>query len=256
VTSPAVDPDAKPRTLAIDCGGSGLKAAVLDGDGEMVTPRLRVATPYPCPPATMVATLVDLVAPLAPYDRVSVGFPGMVRHGQVLTTPHYVTEAGPFTPEVPALVEAWRGYDIEAALGAALECPTRVANDAEVQGSAAIIGKGLELVVTLGTGVGCAVFDEGVLLPHLELSQAPFRKGQTFDQQLGNHARKRVGSQAWNKRVHKAVNALRPVFVWDRLYVGGGNARHITVDLGDDVTYVDNEAGILGGIMLWETPRR
>jgi polyphosphate glucokinase len=256
VTSPAVDLNARPRTLAIDCGGSGLKAAVLDGDGEMVTARLRVPTPYPCPPPMMVATLVDLVAPLAPYDRVSVGFPGMVRHGKVLTTPHYVTEAGPFTPEVPELVEAWRSYDIEAALGAALECPTRVANDAEVQGAAAIIGKGLELVITLGTGVGCAVFDEGALLPHLELSQAPFRKGQTFDQQLGNNARKRIGPQAWNKRVHKAIIALRPVFVWDRLYVGGGNARHLTVDLGDDVTYVPNEAGILGGIMLWETPRR
>jgi polyphosphate glucokinase len=248
--------DALLRTLAIDCGGTGLKAAVLDRDGDMITPRLRVPTPYPCPPLTMVDTLVRLVDPLQPYDRVSVGFPGMVRHGRVLATPHYITEDGPFTPEVPELVEAWRGYDIEAALGAALDCPTRVANDAEVQGAAAVIGKGLELVITLGTGVGCAVFDEGALLPHLELSQAPFRQGETFDQQLGNHARKRVGSQKWNRRVRKAIVALRPVFVWDRLYIGGGNARHITVDLGDDVTYVSNDAGILGGIMLWETPRR
>ncbi len=244
------------RTLAIDCGGSGLKAAVLDADGEMITPRLRVRTPYPCPPPTMVETLVDLVVPLAPYDRVSVGFPGMVRRGRVLTTPHYVTEDGPFTPEVPELVEAWRGYDIEAALGAALQRPTRVANDAEVQGAAAISGKGLELMITLGTGVGCAVFDEGALLPHIELSQAPFRQGQTFDQQLGNHARKHVGPEVWNKRVQKAITALRPVFVWDRLYVGGGNARHITGDLGEDVTFVANAAGILGGIMLWETTRR
>lgn len=256
MTSPASAPDPARRTLAIDCGGTGLKAAVLDSDGEMVTPRLRVPTPYPCPPTTMVDTLVDLAAPLKPYDRVSVGFPGMVRHGQVLMTPHYVTEGGPFTPPVPELVEAWRGYDIESALGAVLQCPTRVANDAEVQGAAAITGKGLELMITLGTGVGCAVFDEGALLPHIELSQAPFRKGETFDQQLGNHARRRVGAKKWNERVFKAITAVRPVFVWDRLYIGGGNARHITVDLGDDVTFVPNEAGILGGIMLWETPRR
>ena len=255
MTRPGGASAARPRTLAIDCGGSGLKAAVLDLDGEMITPRLRVLTPYPCPPPMMVATLVHLVAPLAPYDRVAVGFPGMVRRGRVLATPHYVTEDGPFTPEVPELVEAWRGYDIETALSTALQCPTRVANDAEVQGAGAIIRKGLELIITLGTGVGCAVFDEGALLPHLELSQAPFRKGETFDQQLGNHARKRVGPLVWNKRVRKAIVALRPVFAWDRLYIGGGNARHISVALGEDVTFVPNEAGILGGIMLWETAR-
>ena len=82
MTSSASAPDPAPRTLAIDCGGTGLKAAVLDGDGEIVTPRLRVPTPYPCPPTTMVDTLVDLAAALKPYDRVSWAFPAWCGTGR------------------------------------------------------------------------------------------------------------------------------------------------------------------------------
>lgn len=242
----------RPRTLAIDCGGTGLKAAVLDPDGTMATERVRVRTPYPCPPELFVRTLVELVADLPAYDRVSVGMPGMLRHGRVLATPHYVTESGPFTPRRPDLVEAWSGFHVAEALAAALDAPTRVVNDAEVQGFAVISATGFEVLLTVGTGLGCAVFDEGRLLPHFELSHHPFRKGETYDQHLGNHARKRVGDARWSRRVERTIRTLRPVFHFDRLYLGGGNTKHLTgVALPDDVQIVPNTSGLLGGVRLW-----
>jgi polyphosphate glucokinase len=241
-----------PRTLAVDCGGTGLKASVLDTSGTMVVDRVRVRTPYPCPPERFVATLVELVAPLPAWDRASVGMPGMLRDGKVVATPHYVTEAGPFTPRRPDLVAAWTGFDVTAALTAAFHCPTKVVNDAEVQGSAVITGQGLEAVITLGTGVGFALFDHGRLVPHIELSHHPFRKGETYDQQLGEHARLRIGDEKWSVRVATMIDTLRPVFWFDKLYLGGGNVRYVRSDLGEDVVRIKNTAGILGGVRLWD----
>ncbi len=76
-------------------GGTGLKASVLDGTGEMERDRVRIDTPYPLAPEKLVHVLTDLVKPLGHYDRVSVGFPGMVREGKVLSAPHFVSPTGP-----------------------------------------------------------------------------------------------------------------------------------------------------------------
>jgi polyphosphate glucokinase len=241
-----------PWTLAIDCGGTGLKASVLDFQGLMIAERVRVRTPYPCPPDTFVRALVDLVAPLPSYDRVSVGLPGIVRGGRVLHTPHYVTVAGPFTPSRPDLVAAWSGYDVAGALADALGAPTIAVNDAEMQGAAVVTGKGFEVVVTLGTGVGFAVFDDGRLVPKIELSAHPLAKGQSYDERLGDNARKAVGDTKWTRRVVKALDVIRLVFAPDRLYVGGGATKHLQVDLGPEITMVPNAAGILGGARLWD----
>jgi polyphosphate glucokinase len=86
----------------------------------------------------------------------------------------------------------------------------------------------------------------------VEMSQAPFRKGETYDQQLGHHARKRLGDKRWSVRVAKAIDVLRPVLWWDQAYVGGGGAKHLTRDLGPDVNLVTNESGLLGGVRLWD----
>lgn len=241
-----------PLTLAIDVGGTGLKAAILDADGVQAADRVRVATAYPCPPAVLVAAIQSLVRPLPSWDRVSVGFPGMVRAGRVLSAPHFITVAGPGSKVSPALSEAWAGFELATAVEAALGKPTRVANDADVQGAAVVGGEGLELVVTLGTGVGTALFSDGLLAPHLELSQHPFRKGQTYNDQLGEAARKRVGTKKWNRRVNKAVATLDALVFFDHLYIGGGNASKLTIDLGTRASVVSNTAGVLGGIKLWE----
>ena len=226
------------RTLAIDIGGTGLKAAVLDSDGKMVTKRLRVETPAECPPALMVKTLAQLVAQFRSYDRVSVGFPGVVRRGKILTAPNLGTEA-------------WKGFDLDMALTCELGKPVRVLNDADIQGLGAIRGKGVEMVITLGTGLGSSLFEDGRLSTHVELAHHPFRNDQTYEKQLGNAALKKAGKKKWNHRVAKAIKVLRILTHFDHLYIGGGNSRSVTLKLPPDVSLVSNELGMRGGIWLW-----
>ncbi len=239
------------RTLAVDIGGSGFKAAVLDAQGAMATERARVDTTYPCPPETFVATVRDLVAGLdTHYDRVSVGFPGLVRHGLVYNIPSLSRREYTGGPD-PELVAAWAGFDLGGALAATFSVPVKVANDADVQGCAVAQGHGFEFVVTLGTGVGTALFSNGVLLTHLELGHAMFRKGETFEEQLSNQARKEVGNERWSLRVLKALDSYDRFLFFDRVYIGGGNSKHVMAALPEKATVVPNTAGILGGLRLW-----
>lgn len=228
----------KRRTLAIDIGGTGLKASILDEKGTMLTERVRVATPPMCPPDLMIKTLVKLVASLPNYDRVSVGFPGVVRRGVVLTA-HNLGDA------------AWKGFALDEALGKALKKPVRALNDADIQGLGAIKGKGVEVVITLGTGLGSSIFEDGHISTHLELAHHPFRKGETYEEQLGNFAFKKAGKKKWKQRVALAIEALRSLTTFDHLYIGGGNAKHMAGDLPADVSTVSNDLGMSGGIWLW-----
>ena len=247
-------------TLAVDCGGSGIKASVLDEVGTIRVKPHRVPTPYPLSIDRFLTTLKELADELPNANRATVGIPGMIRHGVVIQTPHYITEAGPRSRIHPDLVDQWHGFDAEAALTDLFGIPTLVLNDAEVHGAGVVTGAGLELVLTLGTGLGCALFDGGRLAPHLELSQAPVRWGLTYDTYIGDRERRRLGPAFWSRRVRRVVDALRPMFVWDRLYLGGGNARVITADvlaeLGDDVVIVPNTAGIVGGVRAWDLRTR
>ncbi len=259
MTTEAVRSADRPHTLAIDIGGTGLKASVLDASGTMVAPRVRAPTTYPLPPSgdgSLLEKLERLVAKLPEADRVSAGFPGMVRNGVVLSAPHFVTKAGPGSPVDPGLEAAWSRFDLAAGLENVTGKPTRVANDADVQGLAVATGEGLELVVTLGTGFGTAVFLDGALLPHMEIAHQPFRKGETYNQQLGEPTRKEIGEQRWRRRVGKAVANLDGLFFFDHLFIGGGNARRVDLEelgaVASRATIVDNTAGILGGIKLWE----
>jgi polyphosphate glucokinase len=239
-------------TLAIDIGGTGLKASVLDEVGQMEHDRVRIPTPYPLSPQKLITVLADLVKPLPLFDRVSVGFPGMVRNGRILSAPHFVSPDGPLGAPVPKLEAAWASFDLETELARALGRPTKVANDADVQGSAVVAGQGLELVLTLGTGVGTAFFLDGHLLPHFEFSHTPFRKGGTYNQQLGEATRRTVGTKKWQRRVLEAIETFRALTFFDWCYVGGGNSHRLPAELPAKVTLVDNRAGILGGIKLWD----
>ncbi len=241
-----------PLTLAVDVGGTGIKASVLDAEDKMVADRVREATTYPMSPEDFVAAVAELVAALPSFDRVSVGFPGVVRRGRILTAPHFVTAHGPGSAIVPALVEAWRGFPAADRLSDRLQRPVRIANDADLQGLAVVKGEGLEFVVTLGTGVGTGLFLDGVLAPHLELAHHRFRKGETYNEQLGDAALARIGVRKWRARVHKALDNFAAVVNFDTCYVGGGNARHLRGHLEGNIVVVDNVAGILGGIRLWE----
>ena len=240
------------RTLAIDIGGSGLKASVLDTAGQMTAERRRVDTPYPCPPKTLLAALGDLVEPLRDVHRASVGFPGLVRRGRVIEVPSLsrATYAGDRDPE---LVLAWSEFDLGSALAELLGVPTKVVNDADMQGCAVVKGQGLEFVMTLGTGVGTALFNNGTLLPHLELSHGPFRSGETTDVALGNSARRAIGNEKWAKRVRRSIEHFHEMLWFDHLYVGGGNAKQLSIaDVGPKGTIIPNSAGILGGVRIWD----
>jgi polyphosphate glucokinase len=227
-----------PVTLALDIGGTGLKASLLDPKGRMIADRVRIDTPHPAPPRVMVEALQRLVKPLTAFDRVSVGFPGVVRDGRIVTAPHFGNDV-------------WAGYRLADVLARTLGKPTRVANDADVQGLGAIRGRGLEFVITLGTGLGTALFRDGALMPHMEFAQFPCGKHPTFNDYVGDAARKKAGNKKWNRRVERVIADFRTLLNFDFLYVGGGNARHVTFELPDDVRLVSNDDGITGGVKLW-----
>lgn len=228
-----------PQTLAIDIGGTGLKASVLDDSGKMVEQHVRVPTPYPLTPDILVETLAKLTAPLSAYDRISIGFPGVVRDGRIITAPHFKGKA-------------WSDYPLADALARRFGKPARLLNDAEVQGLAIVKKQGLEVVLTLGTGVGTAIFSNGALTPHLELAHHPIRKDKTYNDYVGNVARRTVGGKKWNKRVLKTIEIVYALLHYDVLYLGGGNAARITAALPDNVHVTSNDAGITGGIHLWD----
>lgn len=228
-----------PLTLAIDIGGSGLKAGVLDSVGTLVAGTVRVDTPHPADPDVVVDDLVELASKLGRFDRISVGFPGVVRAGRVLTAPNLGTAA-------------WQNFNLRTALMGRLGKPVRVLNDATVQGLGVMVGHGLECVITLGTGMGFAVFQAGKLTPHLELSHHPVRKGVDYDAYIGNAAMEKIGRKRWNKRVRKAIGYIEVLVNYDTLAIGGGNAKHLQGDLPHNVRVVSNEAGITGGVRLWD----
>lgn len=247
------------RTLAIDIGGSGLKATVLDSSGAMLAERLRVDTPYPCPPQRLVGVLADLVAPLRGLgaSRVSVGFPGLVRHGRVVEVPSLSRReyGGPSDPDLAGM---WSGFDLQGSIADRLALPTLVANDADIQGCAVVQGAGMEFVMTLGTGVGTALFHDGALLPHLELSHGPFDGTLSVDIALGNAERKAIGNKQWAERVRRSIHDFHEMLWFDRLYIGGGNAKHLLGrSLGGEqlqakATLVENTAGLIGGVRIWD----
>src|SRR5215472_753086 len=229
----------EPRTLAIDIGGTGIKAILLDESGSMLGERQRVPTPpKPVTPEDLVRAIDQVAAPLGTYERVSVGFPGYVRDGRVVTAPNLGTDA-------------LAGFDLQSVLTERLGKPVRVLNDADVQGFGAIKSRGLEMVLTLGTGAGTSIFRDGEIMPHLELAHHPVSGSKTYDEYIGNAARKKKGKKPWSKRVAKVIEILRVVVRFDHLYLGGGNAKDITFALPQDVTIVPNTDGLTGGIRLW-----
>lgn len=241
-------------TLCVDVGGSGVKGATVAADKE-VGERVRIPTAYPLPPASLVDMIATIAEGSQPAERVSIGFPGMVRAGRVLSAPHFVTTAGPGSKPDPALLDAWASYDLSGAVHERLGLPCRLANDADTQGLAAIAGSGLELVITLGTGIGTALFLDGELQTHLELSHHPLTKKHTYNEHVGDAALKKVGPERWSKRVQRTVDVLAALTFFDHLYVGGGNAGKLTSAFTHEATIVPNADGILGGARLWSLHR-
>lgn len=230
------------KILSIDIGGSHIKATILNTAGELQIEFETVDTPVNPGPAEMLAAIRDIVHRFPEYDKLSVGFPGFVKDGTVYTAPSVA----------PA---KWSGVNLRQMLQDEFACPVEVVNDADMQGLGIVKGKGFEMVITLGTGLGSALFLNGVLLPHIELSQHPFTTDLIYDKYMGKKALEKEGDANWNKRIQKVLLVLKTVFNYDHLYIGGGNSRKINFELDDNITLVSNEDGIKGGAKLWHTNR-
>jgi polyphosphate glucokinase len=228
---------ASPVTLSVDIGGTGIKMMLLDASGEPVSDRMRALTPKKPTPDRVIKLLDEMVAQLPGYDRVSVGFPGVVKHGTTLAAHN--------------LDPKWAGFPLQQTLEDHWKKVVRVANDASVQGYGATYGKGVELCLTLGTGLGSSLFTDGHLCPGLELAHHPWRNGKTYEDYLGLRGLKKHGKKRWNELVQKAIAQTAQLFNWDYLHLGGGNARNIKFELAPNIRIVPNEEGLLGGVALW-----
>lgn len=223
-------------TLAVDIGGTGLKMLALSYEGRPLTERLRIPTPNPPTPASLLAALEKLKAQMPAFDRVSVGYPGVIKHGVTLSAAN--------------LHPKWIGYPLEAELRKRWKKPVRVANDAAVQGFGAIQGRGVEMILTLGTGMGSALFTDGRLCPGLELGHHPWRK-KTYEDYLGKRGLEKYGRKKWNHLLLEAIDQTAHTFNWDHLYLGGGNTKLVRMEARPEVTIVSNLDGLLGGVALW-----
>jgi polyphosphate glucokinase len=231
----------RPRTLCVDIGGTGIKALVVDARGAQITERLRVRTPRPATPRRVLVTLAKMIDMLRPFERISVGFPGVVEDGVTKTAPN--------------LHRSWKDVRLAKVLAKTTHRPVRVLNDAGIQGYAVIDGRGVELVLTLGTGFGFALYLDGKYVPNLEIGEHPFRGRKTYEDLVGGAALDDIGKPKWNRRVARVLALIQPIWNPRRIYVGGGNAKHLDFHLPRNVTRVANLAGLVGGIALWTDPR-
>lgn len=228
--------DKRPFTLAVDIGGTGIKAEKLDATGKPITERTKLATPKNATPKKVIKIVEELAEQHGALDRVSVGFPGVIKDGVVYTAAN--------------LGKGWTEFPLQKELTKKLNKPVRMANDADVQGLGCISGRGIELVITLGTGMGSVVFVDGQRI-HMELAHHPFHKGKTYEEELGVKALSKKGKKKWTRLVMEAIDDLQRTFNYDRLYIGGGNARLLDGKLPANVKIVSNMEGLLGGIKLW-----
>ncbi|TAF45647.1 MAG: ROK family protein [Sphingobacteriales bacterium] len=229
----------KQAILAIDIGGSHIKAAVLNKNGEYLSEYQRIETPKIASPENTAQSIAELVKNFPQFDKIAVGFPGFVKDGVIKTAPnlgnHY-----------------WENVNLGQILAKQFEKPTRVVNDADFQGLALINRKGLEMVITLGTGFGTALFMGGALLPHLELAHLPVTKSKDYDAFVGEKALQKEGLETWNNRMKEVLNTFKTVVNYDNLFLSGGNAKRLNFKLDKNIQTVSNKDGIKGGAFLWQ----
>jgi len=261
--------EAKPGDLAIgiDFGGSGIKGAVVDTrTGQLVGDRLRIPTPQPSIPREVVGVMNTLVTRLlqpwtdagatlltvadAASLPVGVGIPGVTRGGNVLTAAN--------------IDSGWIGYQAEREMGLAMGRVVAIGNDADVAGLAELrFGagrrqRGTIIVLTIGTGMGSAVFADGRLLPNTEIGHLEM-KGRDAEERVAESARDRLnlGWREWASGFDDYLHQLERLF-WPDLFILGGGAskradnylQYLTVKTPVVVATLKNNAGIVGGALL------
>jgi polyphosphate glucokinase len=239
------------QMIGIDVGGSGIKAAIVETTtGELVTPRVRVETPHPATPKAVVKTTAGVVGDLPRELAAGVGFPAVVIEGEV----HTAANVDP----------AWIGTHADTLFADAIGRPLIVGNDADAAGLAEMrfgAGRGelgTVLMLTLGTGIGSALFRDGVLLPNTELGHLQIR-GKDAERRAAASIKERKGLtwRAWSKLLSEYLDAIDALLWPDLVIIGGGiskEADHFIKDLPSRVRCVpatlENRAGIVGAAML------
>lgn len=216
------------KVLVVDVGGTHVKVLV-SGQNE---PRKFASGPT-LTPKQMVAGVKKMTTDWK-YDVVSIGLPAPVKRSRPITEPHNL---GP----------GWVKFDFEAAFG----CPVRIINDAAMQALGSYKG-GVLLFLGLGTGLGSALIDQGVVVP-MEFAHFPYKNG-TFEDYLGLRGMERFGKKKWRRYVSSAVASLIAALNPDDVVLGGGNAK-LLKQLPPGCRAGNNANAFLGGFRLWEAPR-
>jgi len=236
------------RAIGVDIGGSGIKAAVVDvAAGKLTSERIRVPTPQPATPDAVIAATAGLVEQLdAPGVPVGVGVPAVVLSGTV----RYVAN----------LDASWLTVNVEQALQARVGRRCAVLNDADAAGLAEVrFGAGtghagVVLMLTLGTGIGSALFIDGALVPNTEFGHIEVR-GKDGEHRASAGARERHGwsYEKWAKHLDEYLRRI-DALVWpDLIILGGGISRKADrflplLDVRPPVVAatLQNQAGIVG----------
>jgi predicted NBD/HSP70 family sugar kinase len=213
------------RILAVDVGGSHIKALIGDGEQE-----IKFDSGPNCSPQAMLTQLRRRLRG-RPYDAVSIGIPAPVVQGRLAHEPYNL---GP----------GWQGFDYRAMFG----CPVRLINDAAMQALGSYEG-GHMLFLGLGTGLGSAMVVDGVVAP-MELAHLPYRK-HSFEHYVDDRARERLGRKKWQAKVYDVIEVLRAALQPDYVMLGGGNAGHLH-ELPDGMRLGGNAHAFAGGFRLWE----
>jgi polyphosphate glucokinase len=231
--------EAPQKILTIDIGGSNIKATVLNADGDFVQDYQKLPTPDPATPGKVMDVIRQLADNFSGFDNISVGFPGFIKNGIVKTAPNLGTLE-------------WAEFNLEKNLELLLGKPVLAINDADLQALALVAGKGVEMVITLGTGFGSAILNNGVLIPHLEIAHHPVTKNKDYDEYIGEEELIRIGKKTWNKRMQRVIEILKVVVNYDTLYISGGNADKLNFKLDKNIIIINNRDGIKGGATLWK----
>ena len=227
------------KILAIDIGGSHIKATLLSTEGVFLKDYEKLPTPLPATPGKVLDVIKQLSQSFQGYDKIAAGFPGFIKDGIVKTAPNLGSDQ-------------WVDFNLQKKLAEVLGKPALAINDADLQGISVVSGVGVELMITLGTGFGTALLRDGILMPHLEMAHHPVSGKKTYDEYVGQEELTRIGEKKWDRRIKKIIEILKVVFNYDRLYISGGNADLIKFKLDKNITIASNKDGIKGGAKLWE----